>query len=380
MIRKLLPEPVKRGLRLIKYGHERKRFFPEIEIKKKQDELIRKTYDPNTENLIVFIIMGGDKLGKEKISGGTISIVSICEESLKFKNIHHSEVMMCTMKDESLLTKHLLFDNNVDVFRFEQLYTYFKKVKRVIIHLPEFMVGDFIITIPPVFKSWLKKMENVHINVLNQNIKLMPKKEVILQLKTLANKVTSTTAHQKYSTASQRDHYEIPIHKFSAWVAPEQYRFRTYGEKENLIIVSPDQHAYRGKVLNLLHSIKGLEVVVIQNMTYNQFKEIISRAKWSLTFGEGLDGYIVEPIFSGAIGFAVYNEEFFTPDFAQLKTIYPSFDALIEKIEIDLQSLDNEESYASYQQQQFDLCRHYYNYQQYKNNIAAFYREEYTFA
>jgi hypothetical protein len=64
------------------------------------------------------------------------------------------------------------------------------------------------------------------------------------------------------------------------------------------------------------------------------------RAKWSLTFGEGLDGYFAEPVWSGGVAFAVFNDRFFTPAFAELETIYPSWAALMQRMPLDLQRLD----------------------------------------
>lgn len=47
-------------------------------------------------------------------------------------------------------------------------------------------------------------------------------------------------------------------------------------------------------------------------LQYEEYKELICDAKWSLTFGEGLDAYFVEPTFSGANAFAVFNELFYS--------------------------------------------------------------------
>ena len=133
-------------------------------------------------------------------------------------------------------------------------------------------------------------------------------------------------------------------------------------------------------ILSKLKEIPDLTIQIIENITYEKFKKLIARAKWSITFGEGLDGYLVEPIFSGAIGFAVFNEDFFTSDFAGLSTIYPSMEVLREKIVKDISRLDNKSDYACYQKAQFDLCAKYYSQEEYKRNISAFYRKEYTYA
>jgi hypothetical protein len=61
-------------------------------------------------------------------------------------------------------------------------------------------------------------------------------------------------------------------------------------------------------------------------MTYQEYKATISKAKWALTFGEGLDGYFVEPIFSGDSSFSVYNPSFFIEDSWSLRTVYRDYD------------------------------------------------------
>ena len=114
-------------------------------------------------------------------------------------------------------------------------------------------------------------------------------------------------------------------------------------------------------------------------MTYEQYKQTISRAKWALTFGEGLDGYFIEPVFSGSISFSVYNASYFTVDFKDMPTVYESYDAMSQRICRDITSLDSEPAYTNYNSRLFDLCHRYYNYGDYVRNLEAFYRKDYTF-
>ena len=376
-----IPEPIKPILRFLRYSNERKKVIREIGIRKQQNRLLKERYDASTRKLIIFGIHGSDwETGKDKVSGGIISIVSLCEESAGLKQMHGASTILCTFQDQHLLVRHTQFDNNTDVFRWEQLADFFTGLEEVILHLPEYMCEYFLEYTREKEMEWLRTRKHFHINILNQNILLMPDSNIIGKLKGLAHKVTCTTAHQNYCSPYYREYFGIPIHKFSAWVSPEQYHFKQWREKENLLIVSPDEHPSKKEILKKLETVPGLTIQIIQNLTYTQFKEVIGRAKWGLTFGEGMDGYIIEPIFSGSIGFAVYNEHFFTPDFAGLKTIYPSYDILEKKIIGDMQILDDEHSYKIYQKEQFDLCASYYSKEQYRKNIAAFYKGEYTFS
>ncbi|TDH23297.1 hypothetical protein EXU57_17645 [Segetibacter sp. 3557_3] len=377
-LRDTYPYWLKRTFRFFNYRDERKRFFREIGIKKEQDQLIRK-YNRETENLVIFLVPGADrKTGKDTISGGVTSLVSLCEESAKLSKMMNAEVLMTVFPREFLLLKHENFENNVDVFRFEQLPTYFTKLKSVLIHIPEFLVAHFEENLLESELKWLVSIPKVHVNVINANILLMPSEHVVKQLESVATKITITAAHTKYCTQYYRDIYGVPIHKFSAWISPEQYVFVPYEKKEDIIVISPDQNENKAIILSRLGETK-LELKILENLTYKDFKELVGRAKWALTFGEGLDGYILEPIFSGTVAFAVYNEDFFTPDFEHTNGIYGSYNEMLENIVSDIRKLDNPESYKAFQKEQFDLCAKHYNYETYQRNIRLFYEEKYSF-
>jgi len=106
---------------------------------------------------------------------------------------------------------------------------------------------------------------------------------------------------------------------------------------------------------------------------------LIRIAKWSLTFGEGFDGYFLEPVFSGGIGFAVFNDRFFTPEFAELETVYPSWEVLMDKIAADIQRLDEPVAYHQYWRRVYDLGSNLYDPDRFRENLRKFYRGEYTF-
>lgn len=375
---KYISSLVKAPVKFVVRSRERKRVFNERKIRKKQNEEIKK-YDRQPEKLIVFMVHGADiKTGTDKISGGIISIVSLCEESARLKEMHGAEVIMCTLANEHLLWQHTQFANKTKVFRHSQLSSYFTQVKEVIIHLPEYTCSYYLENLGKKDLQWLKQIEQVHINIMNQNVLLMPEVKVIDQLKQLATKVTATTAHQKYCNQHYRQLYNIPLHKFSVWISPEKYTFRQFSDKENLIVVSPDEHPLKEQVLNELAKIPGLQVQIIRNLTYEQYKSTIARAKWALTFGEGLDGYIIEPAFSGAVGFAVYNENFFTPDFEEVPTIYGTYEQLLQRIVADIERLNDEQAFSASQSMLFSLCAKYYSQTTYEQNIRSFYEGHYT--
>jgi len=153
--------------------------------------------------------------------------------------------------------------------------------------------------------------------------------------------LTCSTAHEAYSTQQTRDRFAVPLPSNVVYISPEQYRRTGYEAKENILVVSQDAHPLREEVLRRIKAgHPQLRVQVVQDLTYTAYKRLISRAKWTLTFGEGLDGYFIEPIFSGGIAFTVFNERFFTPEFASVKVVYHSWEELMSSLPGDIEQLD----------------------------------------
>ncbi len=345
------------------------------QIKKRQSELLQQNYRKDTKKLIIFLTPGVDL-----VYGGVMSIASLFEETKHLKQIHESESILCTYPSDPTLLKYTKFKNNNCLFDFSQVLTYFNNLESLIIHVPEHYIYRFNLFITKRNRSQISKIKNVQINILIQNWDYLPSNKYIQTLRKLG-KLTSTTAHSKYSTIELRNRLGFPLHKLSVYVSPEQYSKKLYGEKENLLIVSHDPHSRKREILHFIRrELPDLQIQIIQNMTYEQYKQTISRAKWALTFGEGLDGYFVEPVFSGAISFSVYRPEYFTKEFQPLRTVYINYDVLKEKICSDIRQLDNQAEYDLYQRQQFELCAKEYNHANYVKNLELFYRGKYTYA
>jgi hypothetical protein len=371
MYRKYVPSTVRIPLRRLR------RKAKEFRIKGYREELLKTTYSSNTTKLIMFLTPGWNG-----VSGGILSETAFYEETSKIKRIHESETIMCTIPSESSLLKYTMFASHNYLFDFQDSLAYFDKLDSLMIHIPEYAVSKFLRNLTKIDYNRLIKIGNLHLNILLQNLDAFDRSvspEDLDRLRKLG-RLTCTTAHQQYSNRELRDKLGFPLHKLSVYLSPELYERTNYAEKEDLIIVSPDPHPKRTEILRLLAAqMPRLEIQIVQDLPYEKFKKLISQAKWALTFGEGLDGYFIETIFSGGISFAVYNPTFFTEDFRQLQTVYESYDALQERICTDLEQLDNKQSYASYQSIQFELCRKYYSHDDYVKNVEAFYRGDYTF-
>lgn len=371
-----IPDEIKPPLRtLLWYTRLLKRNpINEFKIKQSQERLLKENYSSNTKKLIIFFTPGYDI-----VNGGIRSISSIYEESIKIKNIHNAEVVMCTVPGDPPLLRYSKFQGQNYIYMLSQVLSYFKNLQNIMIHIPEYAITKFPAMVSNEDYAKLKGIKDVHINIMLQNIRLLSSADDVVRLKKLW-KVTCTTAHEQYSTPKIRNKLGIPLHKLSTFVSPEQYNKKRYIEKENLMIISPDSHPQKAEILNLISKrIPKIKMQIIQNLTYEEYKNTISRAKWSLTFGEGLDGYFVETIFSGGISFAVYNSEFFTEDIKSLQTVYDNYDILGKNICKDIKKLDSELAFTVYQNNQYELCCKYWNYNEYVKNIESFYKGLYTY-
>ena len=116
------------------------------------------------------------------------------------------------------------------------------------------------------------------------------------------------------------------------------------------------------------------KIITIENMAYDTYKDIISKGKFTITFGEGLDGYFVESVFSGSVSFAVYNEYFFKPNFKDLPSVYDNFNVLFDKIIDDINYYDREENYTAYNLQLNNILTEIYSYERLKKNIEEYYK------
>jgi len=345
-----------------------------LRIQSVQERLLRENYSRAARRLIIFLTPGRDI-----VNGGILSVSSIYGETRKLKGIHDAETIMCTVPGDPLLLKYTKFENQNHIYSLSGVLSYFSDLQYLMIHVPEYAVQQFLKNLTNSNYSRIHKTKDVRLNIMLQNIDMLSPMKYVEGLRKLG-RLTCTTAHEKYSTLELNRKLGFPLHKLSVYVSPEQYHKRNYSEKKNLVIVSPDPHPWKSAILDLIgRRFPQLRIQIIEDLTYEEYKKLISRAKWALTFGEGLDGYFVETIFSGGIGFSVYTPQFLTEDFKSLRTVYDSYNILVENMCLDIAELDHETAYASYQKEQYDLCCKYYKYDKYIRNLKLFYTGEYTY-
>jgi len=171
----------------------------------------------------------------------------------------------------------------------------------------------------------------------------------------------------------------MPVHYLSVPIDEGTYERPPWVEKEQLLLFSPDDPAKNAVVAELVSArVPELDLVEVKKMPYLEYRDLLRRARWTFSFGEGLDYYFVETIFSGGIAFAVYNDRFFTPEYRQLETVYASFDELCRRVAADVERLDRPAENADYRSRALELVARNHNIDLFESNLTRFLRHEYT--
>jgi glycosyltransferase involved in cell wall biosynthesis len=343
------------------------------EYKRQQDNYLSSHYSKSTKKLIVYLLPELDL-----ISGGVMSICSMARVTKDIEELSDSTVLVATLPSVTTFFQYTKFDAGFNVLRFDQLRDYFNELEDMVIHIPEIYVYYFLLKIKPADTDWFRGLKKNQINILNQNMALMPRLKIVEYLK-LFGSTTITCAHKRYCKKQLRSSYDVPVHFFSTSNLIK-YKYRPYREKENIIAYSPDDNPFKDDILSLLKKeLPDYEFVEIRNMSYDQYLSTITKVKWMITFGEGIDGYFMESIRSGSIAFSVKNHLFFEEVFNDYSNIYESYFDMLGNIVADMKRLDNENEYNSFNKDLRLLDAKVYNDEEYKNNIRNYYLGNYTF-
>ena len=303
-------------------------------------------------------------------SGGVLSIAALYRQSQQLVDLHRSRVVLCTVPGEPPLLKYTWFKNRNLMFMLRAVLQRCDAIESVMLHVPEYAVNSLA--------RWLAHAGTVHINVMLQNLEMIADQHVAGLCH--FGKVTCTTAHEAYCNPDVRGRLGVPLHQLSTYIGPEMYKRVPYSRKKSLLVVSPDPHPLRTAVLSRIsEAFPGLTIKTVQGMSHEKYKALLRDAKWMITFGEGLDGYFVEAVFSGSVAFTAFNANYFTPEFAALSTIYPSWDILLRSIADDMKRLDDAAAHDRCWHETYELVANVYQVRHFQNNLRLFYRGEYTF-
>ena len=342
-----------------------------LEIQNKYDLIPLK----NTSKLILFLVPP-----EVDITGGIMSIYSLCKCS---REINTDALCLISTYPEPYTHAHNdRFLNNEQVYRFSQITDNCEYLDSLMIHIPEYYLKKFYRDLSKKDLKFLKSVKNLHISILNQNIDEMARPKVVNNFRKLTHKITQTIAHDAYATQEICNKYNIPTHLASVSIDLSPYKVYPFEEKEKIIVLSPDNNEYRNQVVNVLkEAFPDWRLLTVNNMTFSEYMSLIGRAFFTITFGEGMDGYFLQPEVVGSIGFAVYNERFFPNDsWNSLKNVYNSYEEMVKEIADFMRLLLKDRVlYEQTVAETLTEMQSVYKSGAFKDNLERFYKEDYDF-
>lgn len=313
-----------------------------------------------------------------KINGGILSIFNLCTYTRKV--YPNACVMLVTYPNSDTYAHNTYFENDENIYRWEQLMDNAPAMQKLILHIPEYMAGKFYGILTKKDISFLKSVQDLQINILNQNMDLMPNKESWQNLYQLTSNITQTLAFIRNCTQEVADRYQIPTHLFSTYLDFSKYQTVAFEDKEKTIVLSPDNNDKKEMVVNALKKqLPDYKLVVVNNLTFQEYMNLIAKSFCTITFGEGFDGYFIQPAYVGSLSFAVYNETFFPNEqWANLSNVFASFEDMAQKLPNFLRKLEKDKNaYINLSHLNKEKMNTVYGADKYIDNLNRFYQQKY---
>jgi hypothetical protein len=328
-----------------------------------------------TKKLAVFVVPEYDAM-----SGGIYSMFSIAHQVRLGRISHGFDVVVMTRPNAGRNTyiRNSAFRNSETVLRFDQL-PLFTEVSELQLHIPEYATVEFARYLTPNTLNYLMGRDHIHVNILNQNTRLMPEAAQFRDLRRIANTIGQSVSHHAFFGPEWAKRYDLPTLLLPAYTDLTMYPPSKFEEKENLIIYSADEAPYRAEVLNRLKSMGDYKLVKIQDISFDKYMELATRCRFSVSFGEGFDGYVAQPMYQGGIGFALYNEEFF-PDksYSSFQNFFKSEDDMIENIVPTIRRLESDQkAYVELNKGLRAKWDELYDFEDYRRRINMLIRKKY---
>lgn len=276
------------------------------------------------------------------MSGGIYSFFSLAKHMHAMRHIHGYDILVMTRPNPTHHTYIRLsaLRNAETVYRFEQILRC-EQVEELYLHVPEYATPLFYDLLSPGLLKYLKSRSKLYINIMNQNIELMPEASKFQKLRELTTELSQSVAHHAYFGQEIADRYNLPILLLPAYTDLSSYPSSTFEEKRKLIIYSKDEAPHRKACLDMLdREFNDYERVEIRAMTFDRYMQLATECQFSISFGEGFDGYIAQPIQQGGIGLTVYRDEFFpSKDFLNCYNIFCSEEEMIAELALRMRRL-----------------------------------------
>lgn len=280
-------------------------------------------------NLIIYLNVARDDIG-----GGMLSINRFVARTIEMSQELECDVVVSGVPLQNEPVDYTYFEPAAPMIKFDDIVSSCS-AERVIIHVPEVFLPAFVEGLHSDLRRWLKRIPELQINIMNQNNDLFPEQVYIEYCRDITDDITITTAHSRYATQSFASTTNCPVSILTPFL-PEFYR-KPWEKKEKIIVISPDDilegEIKKDDVLNHLSKmLPDYTLVVVRNMSLEEYKNLIAKAQFCITFGEGFDGYFLEPFLSDSISFGVYNDTFFPHSFVSAPTIFSNWSDLLRNI------------------------------------------------
>jgi hypothetical protein len=354
------------------------RLMEQRESRSRQLEALRLMDIHHKKELVVFFIPG-----LQHVTGGALQIFSLHRLTRQTLSSENSETVICWLPGKGCgwhMHKFDGFHNDDVVFQLEMVLSEVASDCTLLFHVPEFIAPYFFDHLGWERLRTLRVKHALRVNILNQNIEQLPEATFFFRLRKVIPDLTCTVGNPIWASASERQRLGIPLHILPTWYYPDDAPWQPFETKSNLMIVSPDANSNREHVLSAISkALPDLTVRVITGLKYEQYLELERRAKWSLTFGEGFDGYFYGPVLRGGVSFAVRNGTFDLPGFEDCRTIYPDYESMAQKIARDIRALDNKTLYEKYNSSIRAPITEVFSPDRTSSALAAFYRGNWTY-
>lgn len=304
----------------------------------------------------------------DAISGGIFSIFSIVKELRELGR----ETALFSLPGGDPIVRYKRFNNDELILPFGDLISAARLKKIRTIHVPEVLLPTLIGHLAEIFHG--DELKEIGLNILNQNGELMPERHSYQRFSEQFREITMTTAHERYSTALHAERWGVPIKHISTYMSFDDYQIRNFPAKKNIILLSPDRMIGDEVVLDQLQSsFHGYYIYRVAALHYEFYKFCIGWTKFCITFGEGLDNYFIETVFTGGIPFAVYNPVFMPISMKSLPNVFGSLVEMKEKISSLMRDLELDEDFRQEVfLMNFNLLRQIYDKNIYRRKLKEF--------
>lgn len=249
---------------------------------------------------IVFIVPNADL-----ITGGIMSIVNM--HNIAKRLFPEKDIILAVDAKYQSFVRYSKVKCDARIINLNYFLKYWINNNcRILFHVWEKGTTHFLNNLKK--KELLPLLKTATLNILNQNQDLLPESEKVLPFVPAFNEVTMTVAH-KVNEGKEYSFLSRPPIFVGAYYEGANHRVIPYDEKENLCIISPDENKYKSSIIKKLES-NGIRCYHEYPIPYLDFLKLLKRAKWSISFGEGWDGYTSGEFLNGGIGFGVYNPNF----------------------------------------------------------------------